>query len=99
MNDTLIDVRNLTTCFDTRDGVVRAVDDISLTIRRGETLALLGESGCGKSMTAFSLMRLVPAPAGRIAAGQVLLDGKAEHVAIKVPHPGYSRSRYAPDTR
>jgi len=90
MNDTLIDVRNLTTCFDTRAGVVTAVDDISFTIRRGETLALLGESGCGKSMTAFSLMRLVPAPAGRIAAGQVLLDGND---ILRIPEVDMRRIR------
>jgi peptide/nickel transport system ATP-binding protein len=75
MTETLLSIRNLSTCFDTADGEVRAVDNISLDIRRGETLALLGESGCGKSMTAFSLMRLVPAPAGRISGGQVVLDG------------------------
>ena len=90
MNESLIDVRNLMTCFDTRDGVVRAVDDISFTIRRGETLALLGESGCGKSMTAFSLMRLVPTPAGRIAAGQVLLDGND---ILRIPEVDMRRIR------
>jgi len=76
MSGTLLSIRNLTTCFDTAAGEVRAVDNVSLDIRRGETLTLLGESGCGKSITAFSMMRLVPAPAGRISAGQIQLDGQ-----------------------
>jgi oligopeptide/dipeptide ABC transporter ATP-binding protein len=67
----LLDVRGLRTRFTTRRGIVPAVDDVSLDIHEGETVALVGESGCGKSMTALSIMRLVPAPAGRIAAGQI----------------------------
>lgn len=73
MAQNLLRIKNLTTCFDTAAGVLRAVDHVSLDIRHGETLALLGESGCGKSMTAFSIMRLVPGPAGRISAGQIVL--------------------------
>ncbi|WP_126455940.1 ABC transporter ATP-binding protein [Sulfuriflexus mobilis] len=76
MTDTLLQIRDLKTWFDTPRGTVRAVDGVSFDIKRGETFALLGESGCGKSMTAFSLMQLVPSPAGRIAGGSVLLDGK-----------------------
>ncbi|MCC6206882.1 MAG: ABC transporter ATP-binding protein [Gammaproteobacteria bacterium] len=76
MSDPLLRVEGLCTRFETRDGVLRAVDDVSFDIRRGETFALLGESGCGKSMTALSLMRLVPAPAGRVAGGRVLLGGE-----------------------
>ncbi len=76
MTDILLSVRNLTTRFKTAGAVLHAVDDVSFDIRRGETFALLGESGCGKSMTSLSIMRLVPAPAGRIIAGQVLLDGE-----------------------
>jgi oligopeptide/dipeptide ABC transporter ATP-binding protein len=76
MSDILLRVEGLSTRFETRAGTVRAVDDVSFEVRRGEVFTLLGESGCGKSMTALSIMRLVPAPAGRIAAGRVLLDGE-----------------------
>jgi oligopeptide/dipeptide ABC transporter ATP-binding protein len=72
----LLDVRGLRTRFTTRRGIVPAVDDVSLDIHEGETLALVGESGCGKSMTALSIMRLVPPPAGRIASGQILFRGR-----------------------
>jgi len=72
-NDTVLRVENLKTYFDTPEGTVRAVDGVSFAIRRGETLALLGESGCGKSITALSLLQLVPEPAGRIVAGEVWL--------------------------
>src|SRR2546421_9488672 len=71
----LLDVKGLKTYFFTRDGVVRAVDGVSFSLARGETLAIVGESGCGKSVTALSLMRLVADPPGRIVAGSVRLDG------------------------
>ena len=71
----LLQVDDLVTVFDTAEGVVRAVDGVGFQIGRGETVALVGESGCGKSVTALSIMRLVQAPAGRIASGRVLLDG------------------------
>jgi peptide/nickel transport system ATP-binding protein len=73
MDSELLKVEDLKTWFDTPAGLLRAVDGVSLRLRRGETLALLGESGCGKSLTALSLMKLVPAPAGRIVSGQVWL--------------------------
>src|SRR3990170_4466967 len=73
---TLLDVRSLSTQFVTRSGVVRAVDDVSWDVQEGETVALVGESGCGKSVTALSIMRLVPAPGGRVVAGQVLFKGR-----------------------
>jgi oligopeptide transport system ATP-binding protein len=72
-NDTLIEVRDLQTHFHTEEGVARAVDGVSWSIRRGETLALVGESGCGKSVTALSIMRLVPDPPGKIVGGSVRL--------------------------
>ncbi len=68
----ILSVANLRTWFHTRAGIVKAVDDLSFTIGAGETLAIVGESGCGKSMTALSLMRLIP-PAGRIESGSVRL--------------------------
>ena len=72
----LLDVRDLSTQFTTRGGVVRAVDDVSWDVREGETVALVGESGCGKSVSALSVMRLVAAPAGRIVGGEVWFRGK-----------------------
>jgi oligopeptide/dipeptide ABC transporter ATP-binding protein len=72
----LLDVRDLKTYFFTAGGVVRAVDGVSYTVQPGETVALVGESGCGKSVSALSVMRLVSAPAGRIVGGQVLFQGR-----------------------
>ena len=75
-NDTVLNVENLSTWFFTRGGLVKAVDGVSLTVKRGETLAIVGESGCGKSVTALSIMRLVPYPPGKIATGTVKLGGQ-----------------------
>ena len=72
--EVLLDVRNLRTHFFTDDGVVRAVDDVSLRIPRGKVLGVVGESGCGKSVTALSVMRLV-SPPGRVVEGEILFDG------------------------
>jgi oligopeptide/dipeptide ABC transporter ATP-binding protein len=72
----LLDVRNLHTQFVTAGGVVRAVDGVSWDVRAGETVALVGESGCGKSVSALSVMRLVSAPAGRITGGQIIFKGR-----------------------
>src|SRR2546426_5505826 len=74
--DLLLDVRSLQTQFAISGGVVRAVDGVSWDVRAGETVALVGESGCGKSVSALSVMRLVAAPAGRIVGGQVLFKGR-----------------------
>jgi peptide/nickel transport system ATP-binding protein len=74
-DETVLDVRNLQTVFFTNSGLFRAVDDVSFSFRRGETLAIVGESGCGKSVSALSIMRLVPDPPGRIVGGSVNLEG------------------------
>ncbi len=74
--ETVLEVEGLQTYLFTRLGVVKAVDDVSFTVRRGETLAIVGESGCGKTMTALSLLRLVPNPPGRIVSGSIKIDGK-----------------------
>lgn len=76
MSQSLLQVKALKTWFGNGEQPYRAVDGISFDIRRGETFALLGESGCGKSMTALSLLRLNPHPASRIVSGEVLLDGQ-----------------------
>ena len=72
----LLDVRNLKTYFYTAAGIVRAVEGMSYGVRPGETVALVGESGCGKSVSALSVLRLVSAPAGRIVGGQILFQGR-----------------------
>ena len=72
----LLEVRNLRTTFQTAAGVVRAVDGVSWDVEEGETVALVGESGCGKSVSALSVMRLVEPPAGRIEGGQILFKGR-----------------------
>jgi oligopeptide/dipeptide ABC transporter ATP-binding protein len=69
-------VRDLNTVFDTDDGLVRAVNGVSFEVEEGETLGVVGESGCGKSVTAFSIMRLIPSPPGRIESGEILLRGR-----------------------
>ena len=71
----VLDVKGLRTVFFTNSGLFKAVDDVSFSVHRGETLAIVGESGCGKSVTALSIMRLVPDPPGRIAGGSVVLEG------------------------
>ncbi len=72
----LLEVRNLRTQFFTQDGVVNAVNGVSFTLNEGETLGIVGESGCGKSVSVLSLMRLVPQPPGRIVGGEVLFQGR-----------------------
>jgi peptide/nickel transport system ATP-binding protein len=83
----LLEVDDLKVYFDTEDGVLHAVDGVSLDIERGETLGLVGESGCGKSVTAMTVMRLLPMPPGRIAGGSVRWRGKdlvhADDAAIR----------------
>lgn len=74
----LLKVTNLKTSFHTRNGVVRAVDGVSFSIQRGETLGIVGESGSGKSVTCYSLMGLVPQPPGRIEGGSAIFDGQTD---------------------
>ncbi len=75
-DNVILDVKNLKTVFFTNSGLFKAVDDVSFNVRRGETLAIVGESGCGKSVSALSIMRLVPDPPGKIVGGSVRLEGK-----------------------
>ena len=72
----LLQVSGLGTWFYTRQGIVKAVDDVEFSVAAGETLAIVGESGCGKSMTALSLMRLIPDPPGRIVSGSIKLGDR-----------------------
>lgn len=72
----LVEFKNLKTYFYTEDGVVKAVNDVSFKIKEGETICVVGESGCGKSVTAMSLMRLIPSPPGKIIGGEILFEGK-----------------------
>jgi oligopeptide/dipeptide ABC transporter ATP-binding protein len=73
--DTLLEVRNLKTYFYTEDGVVKAVDGVDLTVGRGEVLGLVGESGCGKSVTSLSIMRLIGIP-GKVVEGEIIFEGR-----------------------
>jgi peptide/nickel transport system ATP-binding protein len=74
--DIVLDVRDLHTHFYLRRGIIKVVDGISFSLRRKEVLGLVGESGCGKSMTALSLLRLIPRPAARTVKGEIVLDGE-----------------------
>src|SRR5215471_3126654 len=76
IGDVVLEVEDLHTYCFTRMGVVKAVDGVSFSLRQGETLGIVGESGCGKTMTALSLLRLVPQPAARIVQGKILLQGE-----------------------
>ena len=72
----LLEVKDLRTHFFTRAGVVRAIDGVDFTVERGKTLGIVGESGCGKSVTALSIMRLLPTPPARIVSGSIHFDGR-----------------------
>jgi peptide/nickel transport system ATP-binding protein len=72
----LLEIRGLKTHFATDDGILRAVDGVDLTIDRGETLCVVGESGCGKTVTAMSILKLIAMPPGRIVAGQIMFEGR-----------------------
>src|SRR5882724_9841004 len=75
INMPLLEVTNLRTSFHTRHGIVRAVNDVSFALEKGDTLGIVGESGSGKSVTCYSLMRLIPQPPGRIEGGRAMFDG------------------------
>jgi peptide/nickel transport system ATP-binding protein len=73
----LVRIKNLKTYFYTEDGVIKAVDDITFKIKEGETIGIVGESGCGKSITAMSLMRLIPNPPGKITGGEIIFEDQS----------------------
>lgn len=72
----VLEVKNLKTYFYTDEGVIPAVDGVDFNLARGETLAIVGESGCGKSVTSLSILRLIANPPGRIIDGEILYNGK-----------------------
>ncbi len=76
MGETILEVKNLQTHFTTDRGIVKAVDGVDFKVERGQTLGIVGESGCGKSITSLSIMRLISSPPGKIAGGEVLFKGK-----------------------
>lgn len=76
MSNAILEVKNLKTQFKTDDGTLLAVDDVSFAVEKGKTLGIVGESGCGKSVTSLSIMRLIPEPPGKIVGGQILFNGK-----------------------
>src|SRR5262245_36382516 len=76
MAQPLLEVRDLNVAFDTERGQIRPVRDVNFSIYPGQTVALVGESGCGKSVTALSILKLIPQPPGRFLGGKVLLEGR-----------------------
>jgi peptide/nickel transport system ATP-binding protein/oligopeptide transport system ATP-binding protein len=86
----LLQVSGLGVEFQTRGGIARVLDDVGFALGRGQTLGLVGESGCGKSMTALAMMRLIPTPPGRITSGQVVLDGQD---LLALPEPAMRQYR------
>src|SRR3954454_408086 len=82
MDKPLLEVRNMTVAFDTERGQIRPVRNLSMSIFPGQTVALVGESGCGKSVTALSILRLIPQPPGRILGGQIRLEGRGDLLTL-----------------
>ena len=85
MSDILLDIKNLNIVYSTTDGVVRALNDANLQIRRGEALGLVGETGAGKTTLARGIMRLIPHPPGEIVSGEIIYEGhyKLRHDRIR----------------
>ena len=71
----LLEIKDLRTYFETENGTVRAVDGVDLAVNERDTLGIVGESGCGKTVLALSIMRLIPMPPGRIVSGSIIIDG------------------------
>ena len=88
----LLNLQGLETHFRTREGVVHAVNGVSIRLKEGETLGVVGESGCGKSVTMMSMLRLIPTPPGEIVAGQAMYQGKD---LLKMPDEEIRRIRGA----
>ena len=76
MSEKLLEVKNLKTYFYTDDGVVKSVDGVSFSVEKGKTLGIVGESGCGKSITSLSIMQLVETPPGKIVDGEIIYEGE-----------------------
>jgi oligopeptide/dipeptide ABC transporter ATP-binding protein len=89
-NGTILSVQNLSTFFDTEQGTAKAVQEVSFDIKKGQTLALVGESGCGKSVTALSIMRLIPSPPGKIVSGKIFFKS---HNILEFPEKQMRRIR------
>jgi len=84
-NNTILEIKGLKTYFFTNEGVAQAVDDVSLTLREGETLGIVGESGCGKTVMALSIMRLIPQPPGEIVDGEILFTRQGDLTKLTEP--------------
>ncbi len=89
-SEVLLEIRNLTCSFRTADGAARAVDDVSFSVLQGETLGVVGESGCGKTVTALAVLRLIPNPPGRIDSGEIIYKGQD---LLKLPEREMRRIR------
>ncbi len=81
----LLEIKGLKTHFSTDDGILQAVDGVDISINRGETLCVVGESGCGKTVTAMSILKLIAMPPGRIAAGEIIFEGRDLGAADQQP--------------
>lgn len=83
MKESLLEVQDLDVHFKTEEGIVSSVKGVSFSVKKGETLAIVGESGCGKSVTSLSVMRLI-SPPGRITGGKILFNGQNHYCCIKL---------------